>query len=432
MSEHGIRAAAVAVLGKNWEHDHTVPSRRLYPHQWSWDSAFTAVGWAHVDPERARLELESLLGAQWADGRVPQIAFDPGTARDAYAPGPDFWRSAQVPGAPVRETSGIVQPPLHAVAAWEVFRADPGPGRAFLERVYSGLRSQHEYLRRERADGDLAVIVHPWESGQDNCPSWDAELAGVAPPADALDGYQRRDLDHADPADRPTDRDYAAYIHLAGRYRDHGYRDADALPDHSFVVTDPLFNALLGWSDEALARIADELGLLAQQHRDDARRVRDALLTELWDADAGHFFARGRHSGRTVEYAVGGLAPLVLDLPADVVDALVRGIRGPRFALDDRGPLPSYDRTAPGFDPTRYWRGAAWVNTSWLVLRGLERHGRHDEADTLRAALLTAVGDGFFEYYDPLTGTGRGSPEFSWSAALVLDVLARVPGGVAR
>src|SRR5690554_4764092 len=44
---------AVTTLTDNWQHDHTVPSRNLYPHQWSWDSGFIALGLARVAPERA-------------------------------------------------------------------------------------------------------------------------------------------------------------------------------------------------------------------------------------------------------------------------------------------------------------------------------------------------------------------------------------------
>ena len=27
---------------------------RLYPHQWSWDAAFVAIGWAHFAPDCGR------------------------------------------------------------------------------------------------------------------------------------------------------------------------------------------------------------------------------------------------------------------------------------------------------------------------------------------------------------------------------------------
>jgi hypothetical protein len=422
-----VRDAAIAVLRGNWEHGHTVPSRRLYPHQWSWDSAFIAIGWAHASPGRGRRELESLLAAQWADGRVPQIVFNPSVARDAYFPGPDFWRSRDVPGAPRRETSGIVQPPVHAVAALEIHRAAPLLGRGFLRRVYPGLKAQHDYLLRHRSDGhSLVTIVHPWESGQDNSPAWDAELARVPADVDVLAGHRRRDLDHVDAAERPTAADYARYIAIVENYRGHSYRDEPGA--HLFVAVDPLFNALLAWSEEALAEIADILGEPSEPHRIRAAAIRDALLARCYDPVAGHFFALDRHGERVTEHCVGGLVPLLLDLPTDVVDALVAGMTGPRFALNDRVPLPSYDLTGSAFDTTRYWRGPAWINTSWLVLRGLERHHRHAEAATLRAALLNAVRqEGFREYFDPRTGAGRGVSDFSWSAALTLDLLATAP-----
>src|SRR5699024_9402643 len=83
-----LRRAATAVLLRNWTGRSTLPSRSLYPHQWSWDSAFIALGLRHVSARRAQQELESMLGAQWADGRLPHIVFDPATPADAYFPGP--------------------------------------------------------------------------------------------------------------------------------------------------------------------------------------------------------------------------------------------------------------------------------------------------------------------------------------------------------
>jgi hypothetical protein len=241
-----------------------------------------------------------------------------------------------------------------------------------------------------------------------------------------LDGHRRHDLDHVDATERPTAADYARYVAIVETYRDHGYRDEPGA--HLFVAVDPLFNALLAWSEEALAEIADVIGQPSEPHHERAGAIRDALLARCYDRGARHFFALDRHGARVPEHCVGGLAPLVLDLPTDVVDALVAGMSGPRFALNDRVPLPSYDLTGPAFDTTRYWRGPAWINTSWLVLRGLERHGRHAEAATLRTAMLNAVcQEGFREYFDHRTGAGRGVSDFSWSAALTLDLLATAP-----
>ena len=177
-----VLAAAEAVLAANWRGGSTVPSGRQYPHQWGWDAAYIAIGWSWVDPQRAAAELESLLRGQWPDGRVPHIVFHADVPEDAYFPGPAFWDS-DVGGV---ATSGLTQPPLHARAALEVAQRS-GEGTAVLRRLFPRLAAQHAYLagRRDAGGGGLAAIVHPWESGLDNSPAWDAPLAAVALPPPA-------------------------------------------------------------------------------------------------------------------------------------------------------------------------------------------------------------------------------------------------------
>ncbi len=83
-----LAAGARGVLDANWLGASTLPSRTLYPHQWNWDSAFIAMGRSWYDEPRAQQELRSLFRAQWADGRVPHIVFNPDVGEDAYFPGP--------------------------------------------------------------------------------------------------------------------------------------------------------------------------------------------------------------------------------------------------------------------------------------------------------------------------------------------------------
>ncbi|MEU1510709.1 hypothetical protein ABZ490_00865 [Streptomyces sp. NPDC005811] len=441
-----VRDGAVEVLEGNWTGTSTVPSRRLYPHQWSWDSAFVAIGLRHVSPLRAQTELETLLAAQWGDGRIPHIVFNPSVPLDAYFPSPDFWRSStagRAAGAPrTVQTSGIVQPPVHALAAWLVHRADPGLSRArgFLARVYPRLAAWHRYLlhRRDHGGAGLVSIVHPWEQGMDNAPSWDAPLARVTPaPARS---FRRADLDHGAAEDRPTDLDYGRYVRLAADYRDAGYADGRG----EFAVEDPSFNALLIASEHALARIARELGATATARHARAERLTAALVDRLWDPAEGMFFCRDvhgtevparehgggpirEHEGAPIrERGVSGLVPLILpDLPREVAAAVVRTLGGPHFGVGTTTRLvPSYDLLGEAFDPHRYWRGPAWFNTAWLLERGLRLHGRPADADTLRRAVLdTALTSDFAEYVDPYTGEACGATGFSWTAALTLDLL---------
>ena len=111
-------AAASAVLRANDVGGrYTRPAAQLYPHQWSWDSAITAVGWAHIDADRALTEFTSLFEAQWADGRIPQIVFRGGPG---YFPGPERWDGVShnwpVIDGQTLQTSGLIQPPVHAAA----------------------------------------------------------------------------------------------------------------------------------------------------------------------------------------------------------------------------------------------------------------------------------------------------------------------------
>ncbi|WP_318307614.1 MGH1-like glycoside hydrolase domain-containing protein [Amycolatopsis solani] len=398
---------AAAILDGNWLGSSTVPSRTLYPHQWSWDSAFIAIGLRHLAPERARRELLTLFSAQWRDGRVPHILFNPDTPPEAYFPGPGFWRAGR--------TSGLIQPPVHARAVLAVHES--APDLEFLATLYPKLRAWHAYLLGSRDAGGrgLAAIVHPWESGMDNSPAWDGPLARVTPST----GFVRRDLAHGATADRPSDEDYGRYVRLAADYRDSGYRDFG-----EFVVEDPGFNALLADAELALASIADELGLpaAAARHRESAARVAKALQDTLWDN--GFFFARDVRTGAlTPQYTCAGLLPLVLPDLA-VAPALLATATGPRFALGRVHGIPSHDLTAPDFDPARYWRGPSWANVGWLVHRGLLAHGEHALAAGLRDDLVTtAAATDFAEYCNPLTGAGHGTRTFSWTAALALDLL---------
>jgi glycogen debranching enzyme len=76
------------------------------------------------------------------------------------------------------------------------------------------------------------------------------------------------------------------------------------------------------------------------------------------------------------------------------------------------------------FHPKLYWSGPSWVNTNWLVIDGLNRYGFKDHASALRETTLEMVDkSGCYEYFDPLNGEAAGAANFSWTAALAIDLL---------
>lgn len=437
-----LEGRARAVLDANWRIGFTVPSASLYPHQWSWDSAFISIGRSWFDEARARQELMTLFDAQWVDGRLPHIVFNPAVPRGAYFPGPGFWRSRRAAGAPRdRSTSGITQPPIHARAALEMHRhaSDIEGSRAWLRALYPRLDAQHRYLDGARSanPSGLPAIVHPWESGLDNSPVWDRILAGLTIPPDAFPRFRRFDTAHADAADRPTDSDYNAFVYLALRYRDAGYSDADLAATMPFAVAGPLFVAIHLWSTHALAEIAQIIGADPRPHAEAAERIHAAMLDQLWDPAAQRFLARNLVTGEPEpEETIVSFAPLLdPDLPRSSVEAIVADLESACFHPIE-GPhyvVPTYSVRAPGFDRRRYWRGPVWLNTNWLLAAGLRQHDRSDLASEIAASSLELVaGAGFAEYFDPFDGAGHGSADFGWSAALAVDFLRQASGGRSR
>jgi hypothetical protein len=428
-----ILAAARTVLDANWIGASTVPSRSLYPHQWSWDSAFIAIGRSWYDEARARQELMTLFDAQWADGMVPHIVFNPEVPDGAYFPGPDFWDSARSPRAPRGiATSGITQPPVHAAAALAMHRhaADPDASVAFLRALYPKLVAQHRYLATARDAGGMGLpaIVHPWESGFDNSPLWDRLLAGLVIDRERLPAYRRLDLEHAAAEDRPTDAAYDGFVQLAARYRELDYDDGRNLETSDFVYIGPGFCAIYLWSTHALAEIARIVGADPTPHRETADQASRALAATLWSETSRRFDPLDTRSGTLeAEHTAMSFLPLLdPDLPERLVGIVCDDMESSCFHPDlpVHFVVPTYSVESPGFDRRRYWRGPVWLNTNWLLWRGLVQHGRPELADEiLRSSLALVAGAGFREYFDPFDGMGHGTADFGWSAALAIDLI---------
>ena len=87
-------------------------------------------------------------------------------------------------------------------------------------------------------------------------------------------------------------------------------------------------------------------------------------------------------------------------------------------------PVPSVPMNSEHFSPKLYWQGPSWVNTNWLIIDGLKRYGYDQEAEEIAKASMEMVNkSGCYEYFDPYTGEPAGAANFSWTAALAIDLL---------
>jgi len=420
---------AKAVLQANWLGQSTSPNRRLYPHQWSWDAACIAMGYASWNQERAETELRSLFSGQWRDGLLPHIVFTDGAR---YFPGPDFWQTERSPDAPESpRTSGIVQPPIHATAALQVYRlaSDPARAAAFLEELLPKLAAWHAYLYRERArvEGGLVEIWHPWESGMDNSPLWDIALERMSFDPELLPEYERVDVDVAEVTERPSDGEYDRYVYLVSMFRELAYDSSRIKRVTPFALQPVLFNSLLVQSNRDLAEIARIVGADPEPFEACAESTAAALEETLWDDERAMYVDYDVEAGeRVVARTAAGLAPLYAGVPARArAERMVELLADSRVAVGRSGwAVTSLAPSDPGFQAARYWRGPVWPILNWVLQRGLDRYGYAAlAADVRRAIVELARGGGFWEHYSPDTGRGQGGDRFAWTAALVLDLL---------
>ncbi|MBO0769612.1 MAG: hypothetical protein J2O48_13095, partial [Solirubrobacterales bacterium] len=325
-----LRQRCAEVLSANWREGrrrsdgtpfaYTCPARGHYPWQWYWDSCFTAITWRHLDPERSRQELESLLNAQREDGFIGHTIF-------WNTPLTGFRRfTYNVVGRHATMTSSI-QPPLLAWA-WSLAVGDP--------REEPRIARHHDWLEGNRdLEGDgLIWIVQQDESGLDASPQFDAVWGWRA---------------HGTPG----------LVPLVWRNRHLGYNArAIAAAGHP-VLCEVTTNVLYNLSRLALGRPS----------------LTQALIDRCWDERRGLFLST---PGAPATCAA--LAPLALpDLPEEIGRRMVEEHVLGAFNLP--AGLPSVAADEPSFTTHetlplhRYWRGPVWINAAWLVWLGLVRRG---------------------------------------------------------
>lgn len=411
-----LTAAARDILRRNDRGGYTVPTDRLYPYQWNWDSAFAALGFATFDEPRAWQEVQSLLKGQWDDGLVPHIVFH--QASPDYFPGPDLWAVAHTP-----PTSGIAQPPVLATAVRRMLdRArDRAAAEAQVATIYPRLAAWHAWWERARDPEGLGLValIHPWESGMDNSPAWDAPIARI--PRTTRGTYQRRDTGFVDQAQRPRQDDYDRYMHLVEVYRDTGWEPAALWKVAPFKVADIATNAILQRADADLLALAERFGTPHDRTAIAARLAKRATaLARLWNDQRKLYQPLDLITRQPLDVvASSGLLPLYAGLPgaddAAMAEELRRWMRGVKFGV------PTVPADSPRFEPRRYWRGPVWAIVNWMLADGLVRAGETAIAARVREDTLKLIAlHGFCEYFDPTDGTGLGGGTFTWTAAVWL------------
>lgn len=427
---------AAEVLKMNDRGNYTQPAHNLYPHQWLWDSCFIAIGLRHLDVERSKMELLSLLRGQWDNGMLPNIIFrdDP-----QYRIDRGVWRSWLNPYAPSDiTTTGITQPPMLAEAVVQVGQKLEWPERRLWYRmVYPALLNYHQWLYKERdphGEG-LVLLVHPWETGLDNTPPWMDEMHEHLMPFwirliekthfDRVITLFRRDTKSVHADQRFSTVESLMLMDTQRRLRRKRY-DINKILDHSlFAIEDLAFNSIFIRANTHLRDIAKSLREELPPELEEQMKKTEEALEGLWDTYSAQYYSRDFITHRLLKTpSIATLLPLYAGhIDKDRAEKLVRLLEN-EHTFGPAYPVPSVPLNSFWFHRKLYWQGPSWVNMNWLIIDGLERYGFKDHAAALRETTLEMVRkSGFYEYFDPMDGSPAGVADFSWTAALVIDLL---------
>lgn len=433
-----LEKAAAEVLKMNDRGNYTQPAEKLYPHQWLWDSCFIAIGLRHLDIERAKMELLSLLRGQWDNGMLPNIIFrdDPQYHFDRTT-----WRSSINPFAPSDvATTGITQPPVFAEAVVQIGKKMEWPERRLWYRmVYPALLKYHEWLYKERdphGEG-LVLLVHPWETGLDNTPPWMDEMHEHLMPLwirliekthfDRVISLFRRDTKSVHRDERFSTVESLMLVSTQHRLRRKRY-DINKILDHSlFAIEDLPFNSMLIRANTHLRDIAKSLKEELPEELDASMKKTEQAFEELWDMYSAQYYSRDFITHRLLKTpSIATLLPLYAGhITKERAEKLVRLLENEQ-SFGPAYPVPSVPLNSFWFHRKLYWQGPSWVNMNWMIIDGLERYGFKDYAEALRESTLEMVKkSGFYEYFDPVDGSAAGAANFSWTAALTIDLLRR-------
>lgn len=341
---------------------------------WAWDSWKHAAAVAHYDTELAKNQIRAMYDFQLENGFIVDCVF----------------RDTTIENHNYRNT----KPPLSAWAVWEVFEQDEDT--AFIKEMYLKIVKQHEWWYKfrdydkdsicEYGSTDGTLVAAKWESGMDNAVRFDdSEMVKSAETVYSLN-QESVDLN--------------AYLYAEKNY--------------------------LAKMAKVLKQDGDYISL-----REEAEELKSKIQEQFFDAESGWYYDT-HIDGDSIIKVMGceGWIPLWAELAtAEQAEAIKNKMMNP-VLFNTKVPFQTLSASHPKFKPDRgYWRGPNWIDQAYFGVKGLHNYGFHEDAYKASYKLIHNAegvldqGLSIRENYNPMTGQGLESQNFSWSAAHYLLLL---------
>ena len=376
-------AKSVLTLQNNWripagelKHSGLFPSYHyIWFHGfWAWDSWKHAVALSQYDIELAKEQIRAMFDFQNSNGFIADCVY----------------RDTTIENHNYRNT----KPPLLGWAVWEIYKKSND--LSFLDEVYPKVLNQHNWWYNERdhdKDGlceygstDGTLIAAKWESGMDNAVRFDSSRI-------------LKNSDRAYSLDQES-VDLNAYLYAEKNYL---IKIASQLDKN------------------------DEAEDLAVQ----AHKLKFKILNQFFDEETGWFYDTSIDGIKKIE-AMGceGWIPLWAEVATqEQAEAVRTNMINPEY-FNTKVPFQTLSANHPKFKPDNgYWRGPNWLDQAYFGIKGLRNYGYHQDAYEATSKLIhnaegvLVKGSAIRENYQPITGKGLESKNFSWSAAHYLLLL---------
>ncbi|MEW8994539.1 trehalase family glycosidase [Clostridium sp.] len=400
------RSAAGSLL-----HDGVVPSMsyKWFIGMWAWDSWKQAVAIARFNGELAKNNIRALFDYQITieDEVRPQ---DAGTIIDAIFYNKDSARGGE--GENWNERNS--KPPLAGWAVWNVYKATDD--KAFLEEMYPKVVAYHGwwYTNRDHDKNGIVeyggmvheannskeeiILAAAWESGMDNAPRFDVKGYGKCDTG--VDVFENKD-------DKGKILGYSI--------------NQESVDLNSYLYAEKGFL-------KSMAKVLENT-VDANKYEKEAEYVRKYVRDNMFDKETGFFYDLQISSddfqkkllvnrGKGPEGWIPLWAKMVTQEEAkQVIDNMIDESK-----FNTLVPLGTASQDNPSFNESEYWRGPVWLDQAFYGVEALQNYGYYNEAaEMVEKMFLNAEGvveDGpIRENYNPLTGEGMHTKNFSWSAS---------------
>ena len=412
-----IKNAQKILIG-NRKRGYTLPTNnKLYPAQWNWDSAFIALGYSYFNLNFALKEIKTLLDGQWKDGMIPHILFH--NTNTNYYPNHTAWNC----GNKIR-SSGITQPPVLASILKEIIDKNKITKiqKKEIKKFVIKIKKSHEWFikNRDPKKTGLVSILHPWESGYDNSSLWDEPMNKVKIEKNIQ--YKRADNKVINPEHRPLNIDYDRYVTIKNDLRKKKYDPKKIFKTSLFNVVDIGFNSIFLKSNK------DLIILLKKFNLDSSTIINYVKVTEknilkYFDKKKQTFFCFDlRNKKKIFIPSITNYLILYADIKnSKINDILIKNLK--KHNLKEKYFFSSIKPNHKSFEEKRYWRGPVWINCNWFIHKGLMNKDEKYSNKIKERTIRLVEKKGFHEYYSCKNGKPMGANNFSWSAALYLDLI---------